>query len=139
MSDRHRRCRGSAVIELIVAVPILLMFVDLGVAGGRQAQAQALADAAAHGAARAASEATTVAVATGAADAAAAASLDQAGASCATYTVTVDTSAFHAGGTVRVDVQCRTSLSDLTNLPLPGSVRLVGHSVSPIDVFRGSA
>ncbi|PZR80192.1 MAG: TadE family protein [Candidatus Aeolococcus gillhamiae] len=139
MSERHRRCRGSAVIELVLAVPILLMFVDLGVAGGRHAQAQALADAAAHGAARAASEARTVAGATGAADAAAAASLNQAGPSCATYTVSVDTSAFHAGGTVSVDVQCQTSLSDLTSLPLPGSMRLVGHSVSPIDVFRSAA
>jgi len=50
----------------------------------------------------------------------------------------MDTSAFRAGGTVSVDIQCQTSLGDLTNLPLPGSLRVIGHSVSPIDTYLSS-
>jgi len=116
-------------------LPVLLL-AELGVAGGRHAQAQAYASAAAYSAARAASLAGDPEEAQAAAQSAAQASVQGAGAACSGATDTADVSDFVPGGTVTVTVTCQVSYSDLLLLPLPGSVTVSGQAVSPVDLFR---
>ena len=133
---RSRSQRGSVGIEMVIVVPVVMLLLELGVAGGRHAQAQSLADSAAFGAARAASLAPDPAQAETAAMDAAAASLAHAGAACRNWSVSPDLGAFRPAGGVTVDVTCQVSFSDITLLPLPGTVSVTGHAVSPIDEYR---
>ena len=119
-------------------VPVVMLLLELGVAGGRHAQAQSLANSAAYGAARAASLAADPAQAQTAASNAAAVSLAHAGAACTSWSVTADLGAFQPDGNVSVDVTCQVSFSDITLLPLPGSVTVTGHAVSPVDEYRST-
>jgi len=116
-------------------LPVLLL-AELGVAGGRHAQAQAYADSAAYSAARAAALAASPEQAQSAAQSAAQVSVQGAGAACSGVTDTADVSDFVPGGNVTVTVTCQVSYSDLLLLPLPGSVTVSGHAVSPVDLFR---
>jgi Flp pilus assembly protein TadG len=135
---RSRSQRGAVGVEMVIVVPVVMLLLELGVAGGRHAQAQSLADSAAYGAARAASLAADPAQAMTAATDAAAASLAQAGSACTSWTVNPQLGGFQPGGSVTVDVTCQVSFSDLTLLPLPGSVGVTGHAVSPIDEYRST-
>ena len=135
---RSRRQRGSVGVEMVIVVPVVMLLLELGVAGGRHAQAQSLADSAAFGAARAASLAADPAQAETAVTDAAAASLVHAGSACTSWSVSPDLGAFQPGGSVTVDVTCRVSFSDITLLPLPGNMAVTGHAVSPIDEYRGT-
>jgi Flp pilus assembly protein TadG len=119
----------------LLMLPVLLL-AELGVAGGRHAQAQAYADSAAYSAARAAALAASPEQAQSAAQSAAQVSVQGAGAASSGVTDTADVSDFVPGGNVTVTVTCQVSYSDLLLLPLPGSVTVSGHAVSPVDLFR---
>jgi Flp pilus assembly protein TadG len=119
----------------LLMLPVLLL-AELGVAGGRYAQAQAYATAAAYSAARAASLAADPDQAQAAAQSAAQASVQGARAACSGMTANADVSDFVPGGNVTVTVTCQVSYSDLLLLPLPGSVTVTGKAVSPVDLFR---
>ena len=138
MSRRHRG-RGAVSLELVLVAPVFLLLLDLAVFGGRLSESQARVDDAAHAAARAASLQRSIGAATTAADATVADTLGDRDASCQTYRVNLDKSAFRAGGTVAVSVQCDIHLSDLNWLPLPGTRSVSGTFVSPVDTYRGSA
>ena len=131
--------RGAASLELVLLTPVFLLLLELAVFGGRVTDSQSKVDDAAHAAARAASLERTSTGASAAAQRAAAGVLGQRGASCETFRVSVDTSAFRAGGTVTATVECVASLSDLSWLPLPGTRTVSGSSVSAIDTYRGAA
>ena len=132
----RRRQGGVATLEMSLLMLPVLLLAELGVAGGRYAQAQAYASAAAYSAARAASLAADPQDAQAAAQSAAQASVQGAGAACSDATDSADVSDFVPGGNVTVTVTCQVSYSDLLLLPLPGSVTVSGRAVSPVDVFR---
>ena len=132
----RRRQRGVATLELSLLMLPVLLLAELGVAGGRYAQAQAYATAAAYSAARAASLAASPQQAQSAAQSAAQASVQGAGAACGGMTASTNVSDFTPGGNVTVTVTCQVSYSNLLLLPLPGSVTVTGKAVSPVDLFR---
>ena len=84
--------RGSAAIELVLLVPALMLLLLFAVAGGRVAIAHGSVQQAAADAARAASIARTAGAAQTTAVAAARATLANQGLTCASMTVTLDTS-----------------------------------------------
>ena len=132
----RRRQGGVATLEMSLLMLPVLLLAELGVAGGRYAQAQAYATAAAYSAARAASLAASPQQAQSAAQSAAQASVQGAGAACGGMTASTNVSDFTPGGNVTVTVTCQVSYSDLLVLPLPGSVTVTGTAVSPVDLFR---
>lgn len=134
---RRHNARGFAALELALLTPVVLLLIELIVAGGRVTHAQSLVDEAAHSGARAASEATTALTARSIAISVALQSLSGAGAACTDPTVTVELGNFRAGGSVAVDVSCDASLRDITLLPLPGFHRESARVQSPIDVYGG--
>jgi len=136
MSGRNPT-RGFAALELALLTPVVLLLIELIVAGGRITQAQSVVDEAAHSGARAASQALTVATARSAAISVALHSLASSSATCTNPTVSVDLGNFRAGGSVAVNVTCDASLRDITLLPLPGFHRETARVQSPIDLYGG--
>lgn len=131
--------RGSAAVELVLLVPMLVLILLLVVALGRFASARGLVDEAAHQAARAASLTRSAPAAEQAAYQAAHAALDGAGVTCTSLAVTVDTGGFAPGGRVRVAVSCTVSLAEMSALGLPGHRTLEGKASSILDEYRGIA
>lgn len=132
--------RGSAAIELVLLVPALMLLLMFAVAGGRVAIAHGSVQQAAADAARAASIARTAGAAQTSAVAAARATLANQGLTCASVTVTLDTSGFSrpvgTPASVAATVSCTVELSELALPGLPD--RVVSATVtSPLDVFRG--
>ena len=132
--------RGSAAIELVLLVPALMLLLMFAVAGGRVAIAHGSVQQAAADAARAASIARTAGAAQTTAVAAARATLANQGLTCASMTVTLDTSGFATPvgtpASVVATVSCTVELSELSLPGLPD--RVVSATVaSPLDVFRG--
>lgn len=127
---------GSATLELTLLTPLLLSLLMLVVAGGRVVNVRGDLDAAVRDGARAASLARTPGQAridgTNAVDA----SLSQRDLSCVNPTYEVDTTNFHAGGSVAVKIDCSVSLSDLTMLPLRSDKRLSATFTEVVDTFR---
>jgi Flp pilus assembly protein TadG len=120
-------------IEIVLLTPVLLAFTLLVVAGGRFVGRQGDVDSAARDAARAASMARTSGSAVEVARSVAASSLP-AGASC--QPAAVNTANWAEGGSVAVTIRCRVSYSGLGLIGLPGSARVEGSSVAPLDQFR---
>ena len=132
--------RGSAAIELVLLVPALMLLLLFAVAGGRVAIAHGSVQQAAADAARAASIARTAGAAQTSAVAAARATLANQGLTCASITVSLDTSGFATPvgtpASVAATVSCTVELSELALPGLPD--RIVSATVtSPLDVFRG--
>ena len=132
--------RGSAAIELVLLVPALMLLLLFAVAGGRVAIAHGSVQQAAADAARAASIARTAGSAQTSAVTAARATLANQGLTCASMTVTLDTSGFSrpvgTPASVGATVSCTVELSELSLPGLPD--RVVSATVtSPLDVFRG--
>lgn len=132
--------RGSAAIEIVILVPALMLLLLLAVAGGRVAIAHGSVQQAAADAARSASIARTVGAAQSSAAAAARATLANQGLTCATLSVSLDTSGFATPvgtpASVGATVSCTVELSQLAIPGLPD--RVVTATVSsPLDVYRG--
>ncbi|HEY8479733.1 MAG TPA: hypothetical protein VIL71_07875, partial [Spirillospora sp.] len=49
--------------------------------------------------------------------------------------VTTDVSDWRPGGRVGVTITCDVDLGDLSFIGLPGTKRLQGHAIAPIDTF----
>jgi Flp pilus assembly protein TadG len=139
---RHRPPRGErggVALELTLLTPLLLLLLVFVVALGRLAEGRLQVDDAAAQAARAATVAASTGGASAVAQQAAAASLASDRVTCSQLTVSTDTSSFVPGGSVRVQVSCAVSLSDLSLLHLPGTETLTGVATSPVDRFRSVA
>jgi Flp pilus assembly protein TadG len=132
--DRERG--GFAALELAILTPFVIVLLLLIVAFGRVARAREMVDQAAQAAARAGSLSSSPAAARDAAEEAARAALADGGLSCASMTVSLDTSQFRAGGQVVADVSCSADLSALALSGAPGSATLRAQSTSPIDAYR---
>jgi Flp pilus assembly protein TadG len=126
-------------LELVIAFTLIVILVLTVVAFGRVGRARSLTEQAAADAARAASQATTPAQAHQDASTAATDTLSSGGVSCASMTLNLDTSQFHAGGQVVARLSCTASLADLAVTGAPGSITLQAQSASPVDAFRRTA
>ena len=131
---------GSVAIEAAIALPPLIMFLCLAIAGGRLVMSGAKIDSASEDAAREASIHRTVAAAQDAAHAAALESLDDQGITCASVSVSVNTRGLSVPvgqvGTVSVTVNCTVSLSDLLLPGVPGARTLTSTATSVVDQYR---
>ena len=133
------RDAGTAVVELTLLAPLIVLVALLVVACGRAVESGIRVSDAAHQAARAASLARDPGVAQQAATDTADQALSTSGASCRSSRIDVDTSQFRAGGHVSVTVSCTVSVADLAGLPLPAGARTQTASfTSPVDTFRGT-
>lgn len=131
---RIRSERGSMSVEVVLTVPILVMFTLLVLAGGRYVAVKADIDAAARDAARAASFERSEPAARAAALAAANASdVNDSFSSC---DVTGVNGSFEAGGVVNVSVRCTVSNDGLGLVGLTGSRNFEATSSAPIDRYR---
>lgn len=127
---------GSMTAELVVLVPVVVLFALLAVGLGRyQGARQEVVDAA-HAGAEAASLVPSAGQAGPAAETTATAELEGQAHMCPAPVVTTDVSAFAAGGSVRVTVSCHVSLSDLLVPGFPGGATVVATQSAPIDPFR---
>ena len=135
----RRDDRGAATTELVLLTPVLIIMLLFVVALGRIASTRQDVDAAARDAARAAANARSPAAARAEGTTAAEASLTEQGITCRNLTVTVDTAAFRAGGTVTAAVSCTVDLADLTSLSIPASRTITATFTAPIDQYRGTS
>jgi len=121
-------------VEVVLTVPILVMFTLLVLAGGRYVAVRADIDAAARDAARAASFERSEPAARAAALAAANASdVNDSFSACEVANIDGD---FEAGGVVDVTVRCTVSNRGLGLVGLTGSRDFEASSSAPIDQYR---
>lgn len=131
---RSRSERGSMSVEVVLTVPILVMFTLLVLAGGRYVAVKADIDAAARDAARAASFERSESAARAAAQAAANDSdVDDSFSSCRISGIG---GSFQAGGVVDVEVTCTVRNDGLGLIGLTGSRDFTATSSAPIDQYR---
>ncbi|RVU15137.1 pilus assembly protein [Streptomyces antnestii] len=134
------RDRGSAALEAAIVLPSLLVFLCLAIAGGRLVMSGSKVDAAAQDAAREASIHRTAAAAQEAARAAATESLADQGITCASSSVTINTSGLSVPigqvATVSATVRCTVDLSDLLLPGAPGSRTMESTATSVVDQYR---
>ncbi len=123
-------------LELAILTPVVIVMLLTVVAFGRITHGRQLVDDAAAAGGRAAALATTPGAANSEARSAVTSTLQQAGVSCSSTSVAVDTSAFRPGGEVDVHVRCVTSLAGLTLTGLPGTMTLTADSVTPLETYR---
>lgn len=128
--------RGSAAMELVLIMPVLLSVLLLVVAGGRLTVARGDLDAAAREGARAASIARTPAQAKTAAEEAITTTLDSHHISCNSPSFDIDVGALAPGSEVAATVHCEVSFSDLTLLPLPARHAMTARFVEVVDTYR---
>jgi Flp pilus assembly protein TadG len=134
----HRREyeRGSAAAQLVILTPVILLFLAFFYGIGSLTHASALvADAAAQAARAATLNYLDPGQATAAAQQAATAALAEAGLSCASDTVSVDTGDDRPGGSITVHLACNVSLAQAIVAGFPGSETLTASFTSPIDVY----
>ena len=142
IAHRCRRARGeegSAIAELVIVAPVLLIVIVLMIALGRVDSAQGDVESAARAGVQAAVVGADPSDAEAQATTAAQASLAGAGLTCTAPQITVDTSNFVAGGWVSVTVTCVTSLADVSVPGMPGEKTLSATSTAHIDPFRAVA
>lgn len=128
--------RGSATVELVVLVPVVIVFVCFVAALGRYEVVRAQVTGAARAGAEAAAEALTAREASAAALQAAPVAVEAAGTACRDLTVSTGTATFEPGGSVTVTVRCMVPLSDLAVPGLPGSATTTSTVRAPIDTYR---
>jgi Flp pilus assembly protein TadG len=135
-----RDSRGTAAVELALAVPVLMIMLALLVAGGRLWFARSTVSDASYAAARSASLARTASQATSDAHRSAQRSLATAGLRCSSKEVAVDTAGFTVAvgtpATVSATVTCVVPFADLTLPGMPGSITLRLVGTSALDTYR---
>jgi len=123
-------------LELAILTPVVIIMLLAVVAFGRVTHGRQLVDEAAAAGGRAAALATTPQQATTAARTDAQDTLTQAGLSCASFRIEVDTHDFTAGGQVVVTVHCTTSLTSTALTGLPDRIQLTSTSITPLEQLR---
>jgi Flp pilus assembly protein TadG len=133
---RLRGDAGSVTTEMVIITPVAIALLCLMALVGRTATARERVDEAARDAARSASLERDPTSAQQAARTSAETSLDANRMRCGATTVDVDTTAFRAGGQVKVTVRCDIALSDLGLIGLSGTRTVASTSVSVVDTFK---
>jgi Flp pilus assembly protein TadG len=114
--------RGTAAVEFVLVVPVLIVILLFVVGLGRMAHARQQVEGAAADAAR-----TT-----------AAAALGDRGLACQNLNLSVDVSDYKPGGTVKVQVRCTANLGDVALSGLPGRRVFTAEATVPIETYRSS-
>lgn len=127
-----------AVVELLLIFPVLVLFIELIVLGGRVGVARGDVASAAREAARAATLTNSYAGAAGVIQPVALTALADRGYACENPSVGLGANTrFEAGGMVEVVVRCGLNLSDLDLLAVaPGGTVVEQTVVEPIDRYR---
>ncbi|MCI3928828.1 TadE/TadG family type IV pilus assembly protein [Streptomyces sp. AN091965] len=126
---------GSATVELVLVIPMLVLLLWFLVFCGRMTDSRLRIEDVAHQAARAASLQRTASAAASHARTTAAAGLSQAGVTC--QALTVETSgSVQPGDTITTTVACRVELHDLALLQVPGTQMLRASFAVPVDTYR---
>ena len=129
---------GSATIELVLLIPVLLLMLWFLLYCGRLVDTRLRIEDAAHQAARAASLATDATRASARARTTGEQALNDTGVTC--ERLSVDTAGnVKPGGSVTVTVGCSVGLRDLALLQVPGSTTLTAGFSAPVDVHRSSS
>lgn len=124
-------------MSFVILMPLLVVFLELIVLGGRVATTQADVNSAAREAARDASVSQGLSSATGVIDDAVDRALAGKGFRCQSRTATFGPkTSFDAGGSVEVVVTCTVNLSDIDLLGVPGSYEVEARAVEPVDFYR---
>ncbi|MFI0487445.1 TadE family protein [Actinomadura sp. 9N215] len=127
--------RGSMSLEMVLVTPIFVAFLLFLAAAGRMVDAQSQVDGAARDAVRAASIARSASSAQSFAAETAAAGLRDNKWCAGGPSVQTDVSDWRPGGRVGVTITCDVDLGDLSFIGLPGTKRLQGDAIAPIDTF----
>lgn len=127
--------RGSMSLEMVLVTPIFIAFLLFLAGAGRMVDAKSQVDGAARDAARAASIARSAGSAQDLAADTAAAGMRGTDWCSGGPVVRTDVSDWGPGGSVGVTVTCDVDLGDLAFIGLPGSKRLQGHAIAPVDTF----
>jgi Flp pilus assembly protein TadG len=127
---------GSLTVELVLLVPLLILFTIFAMALGRYEMARQEVIGAARSGADAAAIVASPPQAQQAANSASEPDLQPLGHACASPKILADTSQFVPGGFVRVTVSCRIDFSDLMMPGLPGSTVVRASQIAPIDPYR---
>lgn len=136
-APRWRDERGASVVSFVLLLPLVIMFIELIVVGGRLAVTEADIQSAARQAARQASVASGPSSAGSVIDDAVAVGLAGKGFRCQNPTASLGSSTvFWRGGQVEVVVTCTVRLSDLALVTAPGTVTVSATATEPIDQYR---
>lgn len=125
--------RGSATVETVLMMPLLVIFLLMFAALHRGADARALIDAAAGQAARAATLGPDTTAQTRALETAEATLAGSRDCPAPSIDVYEDTAAL--GGSETVHITCHVPLADLALPDMPGHLTLTGTATSPRDPF----
>lgn len=141
LASRMRDDSGAALATYLILFPVLVMFVELIVLGGRVAATGADIQSAAREAARAGTLAAGPGSLPSVISGPVSVGLAGKGFRCQSPSVTVGAATnFVAegqpGGQVEVVVTCTVQLSDLDLLSIPGSITIRRSAVEPIDTYR---
>jgi Flp pilus assembly protein TadG len=128
---------GSLSVELVIAVPLLLLVLSLVFAYGRIAQVTGSVEAGARDAARLATQARTSDDARSAAEATLQELAASSGGPCRDIQVDVEPVEFAPDVSVTVTVDCDYSLADLGLPGVPGTLHAGALFTSPLDPNRG--
>lgn len=139
LADDHER-GAVTTMEVVLLAPVIMAILGLMIFAGRYALASSSVEQAANAAARAASLAENDVQARDAASDIASITLVNQGLTCASTTVSADTSSFalppgHVG-TVDVSVTCVLNLTDLVWIPVGPSLTLEHEAQSVLDAYR---
>ena len=135
INPRPRQADGSAAVELVLVVPVLIGLILTVVGGGRIVDARGQVNDAAYAGARAAS----LHLGPGGFDAGRAAamkSLSDRGKACVTLTVSFAGSDPHPGGQIHATVRCTANLHDVVGFGLPGTKQFQATAIVPIEQYR---
>ncbi|WDZ90363.1 TadE/TadG family type IV pilus assembly protein [Nocardiopsis sp. HUAS JQ3] len=133
---KRERDRGSASVELVLIVPVVLAFLLLLALTGRNYTAALAADALAHAAARSASLHTDRNEARNAAEQAVAASVGGWGRACQEPAVRLRPTTEGNLRAMRAEVECTVHRDDLRILEVSERRTVTGSAVSVLDVHR---
>ncbi len=127
---------GSAIAELVIVAPVLMIMGLLMVLFGRYQGAQSSVYAAARAGVEAAVVQSSQGQATQAASGAVSSSLASSGVFCPSPAIGVDVSGFAPGGSVSVSVTCNVPLRDLGLPGFPASKTITGSASAPVDPYK---
>ncbi|TDD67234.1 pilus assembly protein [Actinomadura darangshiensis] len=137
MAAQARLDRGTVAVELTLFTPLLVLVLLLLVAAARLVSAREKVNDAAHQAARSASIVTSPRTAAAVAVSTAHRAITAGGVACQRLEVSTDTTGFHPGGSVTVQLTCTVTLSDLALLAVPGTRAISARFTAPIDRWVG--
>ena len=138
-SSRQRDDRGSLTVELVILIPVFVVFALTVIGCGRLVQARQQAVEAARAGAEAAAVTSNPASASWAAAANAVVGPYGSVHSCTHGSVRTDTADFVPGGEVTVTVSCVVELSDVLIPGMPGSISVTAVQSAPVDPYRSVA